>query len=135
MTKQYDQMTTDELNRELAKRLDWRLHTSVPDGCKIESWVNSSGEFQCYKHDWQPCHKDSNQIERFVLPKLMQKGIMFHIEYGDREDYFSVAIKGNYGMSRIVFEIIKLPEGYDLINKTKAIACLKAFDEIEKRGA
>lgn len=72
---------------------------------------------------WNPTHKDSNQCERWLFPKLKGKARLDIIFNLDGTCAIEVCGRSGYMFGFVV----KDP---DQINRTKTICCLKAMEEI-----
>ena len=120
MTTNYKSMTNEELNRELGEVFFPNADIVVDDEGRI-----FMDEPPFDYEDWNPTAPHSNQIERFIFPKLHDRGatiVLIH-EFRTHTCRFSYEGTMNNFSEHEVCE-------WDEFNKAKAIAALTAWKEL-----
>ena len=116
-------MTTAELDKALAEMMGYeyeRPYLKTYTIAKVNgSWIK-----------WNPTDKNSNQIVRYVFPKLFERSnvtLTIEVSFGFSESGTTINNGG------IVSECFLSDP--DDINKTMAIACVEAFEKITPTNA
>ena len=71
---------------------------------------------------WNPTHPDSNQAERYLFPKLSEKGLYVVMDY----------LMAFVGVRKLVFKELTIFQHWQTntgMNRAKVIACLEAWDK------
>jgi len=133
----FESMTEKELNKVSAQMFG-ELKTTRRDT------MTRTDEFDSYQFGddrftltgvygteiWRPTHRGSNQAERYLFAKLLEKGFNINIEFR-KHDYFWVNLnrtKPDYGF----IDVEENCEDPDQINRTTTICCLKAMEHLNK---
>lgn len=142
----YQSLTNKEIDKLAAEMMGFKYSEEPPVSSTIQrgklkagkefasySWpINPNGShaerFLCNSmlaKEWNPTHKDSNQAERYLFPKLIERETYINIIYG----------VDNYGLVMVTKtkqRIESVSDGLDQINRTKVIACLEAMEKINE---
>lgn len=101
---------------------------------KNKFYVDTIIELRKFYWGFSPTHPDSNQIERFIFPKLRKllNPIAIKVIYLT-EDQIEVIIQEKYLNHN--WRVYKATDkGDKFFNRTKAIACLEAMDKLKEVG-
>lgn len=91
---------------------------------------------------WNPTHKDSNQCERWLFPKVCEKAKYNygnHLSVEQKDEGWSVELRLETDSDPTEDDPFSLPDAiwirldcksFEEINHTKTICCLKAMEEI-----
>lgn len=128
----YEKLTNEELDRMSAEKFlkTKRIHKSpILENAFNVGFIDNGVN----KHilDWSPTHKDSNQAERYLFPKLIAMSFHVNIEFRKYEVFwinFNKKITREVGIPNNFIDIEMNCMELDQINRTKTIACLYAFD-------
>lgn len=113
----YHDLSNEEIDKLLAER--FRDNIDGSRGYKREVFNGVVVD------NWTPTSPDSNQIERYVLPKLRLRALNIHLYYSGG---FCIDI---YRHTDGINYIAKLgTQEDDQINRTKGICALMAWDKI-----
>lgn len=134
----FEDMSVEELNKAVAETFG---------NVELDAVGNRVVVFKddCFDLDadqtfdlWNPCGPDSNQCERHLFPKLREDedvdigtllmGPWFCVEIKKRHYIAERILKRDF--DDMLFETET--KVHDEINKTKVIACLKAFEKLKE---
>ena len=124
-----NEMTTAELDKALAELMG----VTVTDKHKEGNFIyipfppNPSRPKPLL---WNPTNINSNQLQRYVFPKLLDQGLKIYIKYYPAAIHIEVWSKDyeGFGWTKIVDMYHSLLKDQDKINETIAKACLKAWE-------
>lgn len=151
----YEALKNDELDKLAAVVMGFKYSEEPPVSSTIQrgkleagkefasySWpINPNGNvaerFLCDSmpvKDWHPTDPDSNQCERYLFPKLLDRGDI-SINYSiDSIFYIEIEQFTTIGDGKLdIKTLVDLETGeLDEINRAKTILCLKANDKIQE---
>lgn len=103
--------------------------------CYVDSDMNQQF-FTTYLFDempvdefWNPTDPDSNQFDRYLMPKIRERLYGFIVKYGKWSTKIEVQISED---SNSFFNYSYLTMNHNEINRMKSIACLVAWDKLEE---
>lgn len=149
MTTNLESLSDKELDRLAAEMMCWefhdkpaihRLNKPLKDQLR-PIWITRDDRgfiteiMEC--KEWNPTHKDSNQCERWLFPKLTSvlktRKVSFRVEtnLGPRGYFIEIHIKFSNNYKLVAREDCQDP---DQINRTKTICWLKSMKAMEEIG-
>ena len=121
----YEAMSDGELDRLSAERFMGWHYTNMQCRSKprLMGYCNETGHSSGFTDErpWQPTYPDSNQVERYLFPKLREYGACVSCFYGQK-----TRIKVHYD-GEVLFEFFEKET-----NKFLVISCLKFLDVLER---
>jgi len=123
----YSNMSDDELKQYAVETImGWRSTDMIGEG---PSWISGY-----YPHivihmpfdNWIPTDPDSNQIERYIFPKLIEINEGLDIDVGFDSSGHNITIDS--GLGKCLAD--NFNDNLDQINRTKLIACLTSWDKL-----
>lgn len=127
MTTNYKDKTNEELDRFLFERfIPEDLKFTAPD---FEPPWGAIKRGENHFSIWNPTHKDSAQLQNYVFPKILNKGLFVMVLYSDDNENRGVSIYKKGNRQAIAGRLF---ENDDQINRTVAICCLEAWDKVER---
>jgi len=104
----------------------YRVHHNLKRGDWCTFGFNSNSKI------WNPTHPNSNQAERYLFPKFIEKGIRVKIDFrviGPSGAYFISLFHEDEDNETLDGppDMTPFPEQ---INRTKVIACLEAWEKL-----
>ena len=118
----YQKMTDEELDKRAAEMVD--INYLLEEGHLWERLSATGRRLICA--NWQPTHKDSNQIQWYLFPKVAG----YITEERDSAGYYQITIDGE-DKNQDTFQVKKL-DCHNKINRTIVIACLEAWDKLNR---